>query len=122
MRVLLADDDPGMLETLKDVLSLADFEVDTVGDGKAAMAALAANRYDALILDIVMPGLTGVQVIDEVRKTDPAAKFLVITAYTDSELVDEVRARGVDRIFFKPLSVERLIDSLKEVRDEFVGG
>lgn len=121
MKVLLADDDPGMLETLADVLTAVEFEVVAVKDGREAMAALASDRFDAIILDIVMPGLNGVEVIDETRKSDPAAKFVIITAYSDSELVDEVRNRGVDRVFFKPIDINGLLGSLEEIRRDFVG-
>jgi DNA-binding response OmpR family regulator len=121
MKVLLADDDPAMLETLSDVLTEARFEVVAVKDGLAAMAALASDRFDAIILDVVMPGLNGIEVIDETRKSDPAAKFLIITAYSDSELVDEARNRGVDRIFFKPIDIDRLLGTLEEIRRDFVG-
>jgi DNA-binding response OmpR family regulator len=121
MKVLLADDDPGMLETLSDVLTQAEFEVVTAKDGQEAMAALASDRFDAIILDVVMPGLNGIEVIDETRKTDPAAKFVIITAYSDSELVDEARSRGVDRIFFKPIDIDGLLNSLEEIRRDFVG-
>ena len=121
MKVLLADDDPGMLETLADVLTEARFEVVSVKDGREAMAALAVDRFDAIILDIVMPGLNGIEVIDETRKTDPAAKFVIITAYSDSELVDEARNRGVDRIFFKPIDIDGLLGTLEEIRRDFVG-
>jgi DNA-binding response OmpR family regulator len=121
MKVLLADDDPGMLETLSDVLTQAEFEVVTAKDGQEAMAALSTDRFDAIILDVVMPGLNGIEVIDETRKTDPAAKFVIITAYSDSELVDEARSRGVDRIFFKPIDIDALLNSLEEIRRDFVG-
>lgn len=121
MKVLLADDDPGMLETLADVLTEARFEVVSVKDGREAMAALAVDRFDAIILDIVMPGLNGIEVIDETRKSDPAAKFVIITAYSDSELVDEARNRGVDRIFFKPIDIDGLLGTLEEIRRDFVG-
>ena len=121
MKVLLADDDPGMLETLADVLMEAKFEVVAVKDGREAMAALASDRFDAIILDIVMPGLNGVEVIDETRKSDPAAKFVIVTAYSDSELVDEVRTRGVNRIFFKPIDIDGLLGCLAEIRSDFVG-
>jgi DNA-binding response OmpR family regulator len=121
MKVLLADDDPGMLETLSDVLTQAEFEVVTAKDGQEAMAALSTDRFDAIILDVVMPGLNGIEVIDETRKTDPAAKFVIITAYSDSELVDEARSRGVDRIFFKPIDIDGLLNALEEIRRDFVG-
>jgi two-component system alkaline phosphatase synthesis response regulator PhoP len=121
MKVLLADDDPGMLETLADVLTQAGFDVVSVKDGGEAMAALASDRFDAIILDIVMPGFNGIEVIDETRKSDPAAKFVIITAYSDSELVEEARNRGVDRIFFKPIDIDGLLGTLEEIRRDFVG-
>jgi len=121
MKVLLADDDPAMLETLSDILEQARFEVVAVKDGREAMAALAADRFDAIILDIVMPGLNGIEIIDETRKTDPAAKFVIITAYSDSELVDEARNRGVDGMFFKPIDIDALLSALEEMRRDFVG-
>jgi two-component system response regulator YesN len=70
----------------------------------------------------MMPGLNGPETVDEIRKCDPAAKFLIVTAYSDSDLVGEVRKRGVDDVFFKPLDIPRLLARLEAVRGEFVGG
>jgi DNA-binding response OmpR family regulator len=121
MKVLLADDDPGMLETLADIIEQAGFEVKTVKDGREALDALVHDRFDAIVLDIMMPGFNGIEVIDETRKSDPAAKFLIITAYSDSELVGEARNRGVDMIFFKPIDLDGLLKALEELRRDFVG-
>lgn len=122
MKVLLADDDPGILDTTADILRMSGFDVTTVPDGKAAVRAVTDDRFDVIILDVMMPGLNGVDAIDEVRKCDPAAKFVIITAYSDSELVDDARKRGVDGVFFKPVDASKLLARLELLRSDFVGG
>ena len=121
MKVLLADDDPGILETTADILRTAGFDVTAVVDGKLAAAAARRDRFDMIVLDVMMPGLNGVETVDEIRRTDPGARFVIITAYTDSELVDDVRRRGISDVFFKPLDVAVLLGRLESIRRELTG-
>lgn len=120
MKVLLADDDPGILETTSDILRTAGFDVTAVADGRLAAAAVSRDRFDIVVLDVMMPGLNGVETVDEIRKTSPDVRFVIITAYSDSELVDDVRRRGVSDIFFKPFDVAVLLSRLESIRRELV--
>jgi YesN/AraC family two-component response regulator len=79
------------------------------------------EHFDAIVLDVMMPGLNGVETIDEVRKVEPQARFVVITAYSDSELVEEVRKRGVSDILFKPFDAADLLARLEAMRGQLAG-
>jgi DNA-binding response OmpR family regulator len=121
LRVLFADDDAGILETTTDILTMAGFDVSTASDGRTAADAVTREHFDAIVLDVMMPGLNGVETIDEVRKVEPQARFVVITAYSDSELVEEVRKRGVSDILFKPFDAADLLARLEAMRGQLAG-
>jgi len=110
--VLIADDNPGMVETLADIVAAAGFEVDTAPDGEAALALLRSKRYDVAVFDIVMPGINGVELIRRCRAEKLAPRFIAITAYTGSEYVNEARAEGAEAVLAKPLDPALLITAL----------
>jgi len=101
-RVLVADDDPDVLETLSNILELTDCEVETVPDGVAAVARLRADSYDLVITDLMMPGLDGIGVAREAKRLDPSLKVIVVTAYpSQSSAIDAVNI-GIDGYVIKP--------------------
>jgi len=101
-RVLLADDEAGVRETLTDILTLSDLEVVAVADGQAAVDAARAEAYDLLITDLRMPKLDGVQVVAEAKRLRPELKVVIITGYpSQSSAIDAINI-GVDGYLTKP--------------------
>ena len=68
MKLMLAEDEPGLSRALTAILQHSDYEVDTALDGLTALEYLLTNDYDAAILDIMMPGMSGLRVCEEIRK------------------------------------------------------
>ena len=66
-RILLADDDPRVLQVVSRYLDLEGYEMDTVADGEAAVETAAANPPDLIILDIMMPGIDGIEACRQIR-------------------------------------------------------
>ena len=64
MKLMLAEDEPGLSRALTAILQHSDYEVDTALDGLTALEYLLANDYDAAILDIMMPGMDGIEVLN----------------------------------------------------------
>jgi excisionase family DNA binding protein len=101
-RVLVADDESAVRDTLTSILELSDCDVETVADGHAAVARLRGASYDLVITDLRMPGLDGIQVASEAKRLWPNIKVIIITGYpSQSSAIDAVNI-GVDGYVTKP--------------------
>ncbi len=108
MRVLLAEDERELANWLVKALSQSDFHVDWVDDGRLVRRSLKATRYDALILDLGLPGLDGREVLADLRAAGERLPVLVLTA-RDSliERVGSLR-EGADDFLAKPFELDEL--------------
>jgi two-component system response regulator MprA len=113
MRLLVADDEAAVREALALVLDLDGFEVTTAADGQEAIRTVAAQRPDAVILDVLMPGLDGLEVCRRIRATGDRTPVLMLTARAEvSERVAGLEA-GADDYLVKPFAREELIARLR---------
>ena len=113
MRLLVADDEAAVREALALVLDLNGFEVTTATDGGEVIRALSAQSPDALILDVLMPGLDGLEVCRRIRATGNRTPVLMLTARAEvSERVAGLEA-GADDYLVKPFAREELIARLR---------
>jgi len=114
-RVLIVDDDPGMSETLTDILEDFGYDVAVANSGERAVAMMTGCLFDAALMDIRMPGMNGVEAFKKIKETCPAWKVLMMTAYSDGELVREAVKHGVAGVFRKPLNIEALLEWLGRI-------
>ncbi len=108
-RVLVVDDDPGMLDTLSDVLTAAGYETAMAASGSEAIDKAQGTMFDVIIMDIQMPGLNGVQTLHALRAVDPHVTVIMMTAYTRDELVAESERTTGYAVLSKPLDLDRLL-------------
>ncbi|MGV3726092.1 response regulator [Hydrogenophaga sp.] len=108
MRILLAEDDADLGNWLTKALGQNDFQVDWVNDGRMVRRSLKATRYDALILDLGLPGVGGHDVLADLREADQRLPVLILTA-RDS-LMERVNCLhgGADDFLAKPFEVAEL--------------
>ncbi len=108
MRILLAEDEPELAAWLVRALEQNDFKVDWVNDGRLVRRSLQATRYDALVLDLGLPGLDGHDVLADLRAADHRLPVLILTA-RDSlmERVSSLHA-GADDFLAKPFDIAEL--------------
>jgi two-component system response regulator TctD len=108
MRILLAEDDADLGNWLTRALGQNDFQVDWVNDGRMVRRSLKATRYDALILDLGLPGVGGHDVLADLREADQRLPVLILTA-RDS-LMERVSCLhgGADDFLAKPFEVAEL--------------
>jgi CheY-like chemotaxis protein len=104
--VLVVDDEPGMLETLTDILVAAGYAVTGVGNGDAALAAIRGGGYDVVVMDVRMPGRDGVSVVME--SGAPPPPVILMTAYAVEERLGLARAEGV-QVVQKPFAPPYLL-------------
>jgi len=108
-RVLVADDEASIRDLLAKALALAEYDVDTVADGRAALERLRLQNYDLLIADLRMPGIDGLSVIRDARRYNAALKVIIITGYSnESSAIDAVNL-GVTGYLTKPFRVPQVL-------------
>jgi DNA-binding response OmpR family regulator len=112
-RVLVVDDEENIRFLLESALRHFGFEVASASDGREALSAVAANRPDLIVLDVMMPGIDGVEVC---RRLDHAAvKVIVLTAKDDPRIEKACRDAGADGFLTKPFSSAKLLDMVADL-------
>jgi DNA-binding NarL/FixJ family response regulator len=114
--VLLVDDNPAMLVRAASVLQPACEVVGTAGDGPTALAAARALRPDVVVLDISMPGMSGLEVAEELSAGPQRAAVVFLTVHEDVELVTAARAAGGTGYVVKPRLCCDLLKAVTEAR------
>ena len=112
MKILIADDDPQILRALRITLTARGYEVVTAHDGKAALDAATTTHPDIIVLDLGMPGLTGVQVIEAIRGWSQVP-ILVVFGRTGSWDKVEALDAGADDYVTKPFAADELLARIR---------
>ncbi|MBR5421754.1 MAG: response regulator transcription factor [Lachnospiraceae bacterium] len=109
MKILYAEDEKGLSMAVAEILKLEGYEVDAVYDGAAALDRALGNRYDAMVLDIMMPQLDGVSVLKKLREAQDYTPVLLLTA--KAELDDRITGlkAGADDYLAKPFAMKELV-------------
>lgn len=108
--LLLVDDEPGMLETLDEILTAAGYAVTAVGDSERALQEIRTGAYDLVLMDIRMPGRDGVSVL--VESGAPPPPVVLMTAYAVEERLAIARAARVHAVVQKPFATPYLLNVL----------
>lgn len=115
MRLLLVEDDHPLAHTMQTMLRERHFTVDWVDDGLQALAAIKSERFDAIVLDLTLPGLDGLEVISRARKTGVRTPIVVLTAR--GTLDERLRGldTGADDYLPKPFAMAELLARVRAV-------
>ncbi|NIO16522.1 MAG: response regulator [Deltaproteobacteria bacterium] len=113
-RILVVDDEPDVLESLSSILTIHGFSVEASLDGYDAMEKLTMNNIEAVITDINMPGISGLDLLDMIHEYNPELPVLLITGYADLDnAITAIKRKAFDFIQ-KPYKPEDLIDALEK--------
>src|SRR5262244_2777289 len=112
MRVLIADDDADVREVLVESFRDAGFEVLQAANGLEALLCVKRDRPDAVVLDLMMPRLGGVEALKRIHAFNPGIRALVVTGAIDSELHRQATLAGAAGVFAKPVSAATLVAAL----------
>ena len=116
--VLILDDDDFVRETICEVVEGFGYRIEAAKDGAAALAAIRKEPPDILITDIIMPGISGLEVIAEIRKNFPEVKIIAISGgggAKGSDNLSEAAKLGSDWIIPKPIDIKELENVLKQL-------
>ena len=112
-KVLIVDDDNDLRAVVGDMLKEEGFEVSEAKDGVTALGAIKKNMPDAVLLDLKMPGLDGIEVMQEIRKIDPWIPVIIMTAHGDIPTAVEAIQKGAYDFTIKPPDFDKLIFALR---------
>ena len=109
MRILYAEDERGLSEAIVDILVYHNYAVDAVYDGETALAYAKSEEYDGIILDIMMPDISGLDVLKELRRLGHKTPIMLLTA--KAEIEDQILGldSGADDYLPKPFSMDLLL-------------
>lgn len=115
-RVLIIEDEIVTAEAVKEALALDDISADIASDGKIGLEKFISNNYDLILLDLKMPGLSGDEVLSEIRKHDPFIDVIIYTNYTDFADIKKLANIGIEGYINKgpKADLSELISSIKE--------
>lgn len=111
-RILIVDDEEIARLTLAEILRLEGYDIQAVENGEAAVEVLRSQPFDVMVLDLKMPGIGGIEVLEQVVDTLPGLKVIVLTAYgTMDSAIQAIRYRVHDYLL-KPAAPERVLEAI----------
>ena len=116
-KVLIADDEPNIVLSLEFLMKQAGFDVRTVNDGEAALAAIAIDVPDLILLDVMMPRKDGYEVCETVRANSEwsQVRIIMLTARGRDIEREKGMALGADDYVTKPFSTQELVETVQAV-------
>ena len=113
-RILVVDDEPIVRESIRDWLEDAGYQVATAESGEEALEMIETQDFSVVVLDIRLPGRTGIKVLKEIKAQKPQIKSIVITAYPSAEMADEAMKLGAVDYLIKPIAPDELERLIRE--------
>lgn len=109
LRVLIIEDEAAIRSGLIDVFVFHGYEVDSSADGREGLVKAVSGQFDLVLLDLMLPGLNGFEICDEIRKVDRDLAIIMLTAKTSDEDIIRGLSLGADDYVAKPFSVAQLV-------------
>lgn len=113
-RILIVDDDEGIRSELKDFFE--DYNVTEAANGEQALRILErANDVDLVILDVMMPGINGIDVLTRIKKSDPNLGIIILTGHSSKDIAIDALRGHADDFIEKPIDIERIKSSTERL-------
>lgn len=116
--ILVVDDRLADRETLKVVLEEKGYKVATASDGKEAIGMVKQKHYDIIFMDVKLPDMSGVETFEEVKKIDPDVAVIMMTGYSEEELMRKAIAEGAYTCIYKPFDLEKVTALVEQISSE----
>ncbi|PYV86816.1 MAG: response regulator [Acidobacteria bacterium] len=116
-RILLIDDDPKILTLEKTILTQGGFSVDMAQDGPEGLTKLKASKYDAIVLDVMMPVMDGYEVARQIKQLDSYKEvpIVMVTAATERDAMKQGFTSGAMVFMSKPFTAAKLLSAIQTV-------
>lgn len=116
-KILIVDDEPDFLEIMRTRLEANDYEVTTAANGEEALNHVKAGKPDAVLLDILMPGIDGLEVLKRIRKMNNNLPVYIITAFSTDERFKAANKLGASGFIVKTNDLAKEIDNITSALD-----
>lgn len=115
IKAIIIDDEVDSAEVFAEFLKLKDIDVAGLGkNGKEGVELYQKHKPDVVFLDLVMPQYDGFYALEEIKKINPDARVIIITAFLTDMMRKKLNNFGVEDVFQKPYSVKEIANSIKE--------
>ena len=116
-KLLAIDDDVDFAEGLALALELEGYEVDIASTGRAGVEAAKKLKYAAILIDIGLPDINGVDALGEIRRHDPGARCFLLTGFSADHILEQGIDAGAVEILTKPIEIEELLRKIAAILD-----
>ncbi|MEW6595056.1 MAG: response regulator [Thermodesulfobacteriota bacterium] len=116
--ILVVDDDQDLRESVAEVLGGAGFQVAMAANGERALEFLGQRKFDLVLLDLIMPGMGGMEVMRRLRENAPRLPVIMLTAFATVENAVEAMRQGAQDYITKPFRVDTLLASVRRALEE----
>ena len=110
LEILVVDDNRSMRQTLSGIIQEQGHHVTQAEDGYQAMNEVKKTSFDLVFMDIIMPGINGVQVLREIKKIDPEVVVVMMTGFSVEHLVNDAVAEGAISVMYKPFQPAKVME------------
>jgi len=117
IKILIVDDEPDLVQTLQDRLEMNGYSITTAGNGKEGLEKAVQEKPDIVLLDVIMPIMDGLEMLEALRKNPQSKDCAVIMVTARSQRQDIVRAKtcGIEDYIVKPFNLGELIEKIENV-------
>lgn len=112
--VLIVDDEEQFLDVLSQRLKTRGVKIDTAASGEEALKRAKSKDFDAIVLDLVMPGLTGLETLKRLRAENPDLQIIILTGHATVEKGVEAVKSGATEFLEKPVDINKLLEKIGE--------
>ncbi|HAK89914.1 MAG: hypothetical protein A2077_05260 [Nitrospirae bacterium GWC2_46_6] len=117
-KILITDDDAELRAKLSEILKEAGYLTDEAASGKEALKKAVSDEFDIVLLDLMMPKMSGMDVLAEIKKVRPRTKVIMITAFATVENAVDAVKKGASDYICKPFKIETLLATIGRVLEE----
>jgi excisionase family DNA binding protein len=110
--VLVVDDDPEICKVLSEIIGQEGYKAVCVGSGEEALEQAKGQHYDLIFLDLLLPGMSGVEAFTAIKEVDEKAVVVIVTAYGDEPIATEAMSLGPLFLVRKPFRVKDIVEVL----------
>jgi len=114
--VLLVDDEEQFLDALSSRLETRGYRVDTVTSGEEAVDLIEGKSFDAIVLDLAMPGLDGIETLKRIKEKNPDLEIIMLTGHATVKSGIEAMKMGAEDFLEKPVDLKELLDKIGEAK------
>jgi two-component system, response regulator, stage 0 sporulation protein F len=114
-KILIVDDQPGIRVLLQEVLKKEGYDIHTAGSGLEAVELLTQQSFDALLTDMKLPGMNGVEILQHIQPNATQMVIMMMTAYGEMELIEQAKSLGATHFFTKPFNIIEVRETINKL-------